>query len=141
MLMVRRNSNPVLSDLINDFFTNDFVDRMDHSLKVLPKTNIIENEKSYDVEMMVPGYNKGDFQLNVEKDTLIISANKEIKKEEKDDSRVVFREFTVNSFERSFTMSNDVDANGIEATYENGVLHISIPKKKEAIVKKLIKIK
>lgn len=141
MLMVRRNTEPVLSNLINSFFENDFTDRMDHSLKAMPKTNIMENETSYDVEMLVPGFNKDDFNLNVERDLLIISASKEEKKEEKQDSKVVFREYNVQSFERSFTLSNDVDSNKIEASYENGVLKVNIPKKKEALVKKLIKIK
>jgi len=141
MLMVKRNSSPVLSDLIDNFFSNDIVDRMDRSLKVMPKTNVLENEKDYSVEMMVPGYDKSDFQLNVENNMLIVSANKEEKKEEKNDSKVIFREYSVQSFERSFTLSNDVDSNKIEAKYENGVLSIHIPKKEEAIVKKLIKIK
>ena len=139
--MVKRNSSPVLSDLIDNFFSNDIVDRMDRSLKVMPKTNVLENEKDYSVEMMVPGYDKSDFQLNVENNMLIVSANKEEKKEEKNDSKVIFREYSVKSFERSFTLSNDVDSNKIEAKYENGVLSIHIPKKEEAIVKKLIKIK
>lgn len=141
MLMVRRNAQPVLSDFISNFFDTDLTDRLDRSLKVLPKTNIIENEDSYNVEMVVPGFSKEDFNLNVEKDLLIVSAQKEENKEEKNDSKVIFREYSVQSFERSFTLSNDVDINKIEASYENGILNLNIPKKKEAMVKKLIKIK
>lgn len=141
MLMVRRNTQPMLTDLFNDFFENDFANRFDRSFKVLPKTNVIEEERMYNIEMMVPGYKKEDFSLNIENDTLVISAQKEQNNEEKDGKKIVFREYSVQSFERSFRLSNDVDANKIEASYQDGILHVTIPKKAEAVVKKLIKIK
>ncbi len=139
--MVRKNTQPMLTDLINNFFENDFANRLDRSFKVLPKTNVTEEERLYKVEMMVPGFSKEDFNLNVENDMLVISAQKEQNNEEKDGKKVVFREYTVQSFERSFHLSNDVDSNKIEASYENGILNVTIPKKAEAVVKKLIKIK
>ncbi|MBN2745625.1 MAG: Hsp20/alpha crystallin family protein [Bacteroidales bacterium] len=139
--MVRRNTQPMLTDLFNDFFENDFANRFDRSFKVLPKTNVIEEERMYNIEMMVPGYKKEDFSLNIENDTLVISAQKEQNNEEKDGKKIVFREYSVQSFERSFRLSNDVDANKIEASYQDGILHVTIPKKAEAVVKKLIKIK
>jgi HSP20 family protein len=141
MLMVRRNAQPALSELINNFFDTDLSERIDRSLKVMPRTNIMEKEDSYSVEMLVPGFSKDDFNLNVENDLLIVSAQKEENKEEKSDNKIIFREYNVQSFERSFTLSNDVDSNKIEASYENGILNLMIPKKKEALVKKLIKIK
>lgn len=141
MLMVRRNAQPALSELINNFFDTDLSERIDRSLKVMPRTNIMEKEDSYSVEMLVPGFSKDDFNLNVENDLLIVSAQKEENKEEKSANKIIFREYNVQSFERSFTLSNDVDSNKIEASYENGILNLMIPKKKEALVKKLIKIK
>ena len=139
--MVRRNTQPILSELINNFFETDFTERIDRSLKVMPKTNILEKEESYEVEMLVPGYSKDDFSLNVENNLLIVSAQKEETKEEKPEKRTVFKEYSIQSFERSFTLSNDVDTSKIEASYENGILMLSIPKKKEALIKKMIKIK
>lgn len=139
--MVRRNTQPTVADLFSNFFENDFVDRFDRSLKVSPKTNIHENEKSYEVNLMVPGFDKNDFSINIENDVMTVSAHREEKKVEKDEKKVVFSEFRVEDFERSFTLSKDVDSNSIEASYENGILQLNIPKKKEAIIKKLVKIK
>ena len=141
MLMVRKNTQPTVADLFSNFFDNDIVERLDRSFKVSPRTNIHEGEKAYHVELMVPGFNKGDFNINIENDVMTVSAHKEEKNEEKEGNKVVFSEYRVEDFERSFTLSKDVDNNKIEASYENGILHLDIPKKKESIVKKLIKIK
>jgi len=141
MLMVRKNTQPTVADLFSSFFENEFGDRFDGSLKVSPRTNIHENEKSYEVELMVPGFEKDNFSINIENDVITVSAHKEEKKEEKDGKKVVFSEYRVEDFERSFSLSKDVDSNKIEASYENGILQLNIPKKKESIVKKLVKIK
>ncbi len=141
MLMVRRNTQPTVADLFSNFFDNDLIDRFDRSLKVSPKTNIHENEKSYQIELMVPGFKKDDFSINIENDVMTISAHKEEKNEEKEGKKVVFSEYKVEDFERSFSLSKDVDSNSIDASYDNGILHLDIPKKKEAIVKKLVQIK
>ena len=141
MLMVRKNTQPTVADLFSNFFENEFSDKFDRSLKVSPRTNIHENEKSYEVELMVPGFEKDNFSINIENDVMTVSAHKEEKKEEKDGKKVVFSEYRVEDFERSFSLSKDVDSNKIEASYDNGILHLNIPKKKESIVKKLVKIK
>jgi HSP20 family protein len=141
MLMVRRNTQPTIADLFSNFFDSELMDKFDRSLKFSPKTNIVETDKAYRVDLMVPGFNKEDFNINIENDVMTISAHKEEKKEEKDGDKVVFSEYRVEDFERSFTLSQDVDSNKIEAAYENGILKVNIPKKKESIVKKLVKIK
>jgi HSP20 family protein len=141
MLMVRRNTQPTIADLFSNFFDSELMDKFDRSLKFSPKTNIVETDKAYRVDLMVPGFDKEDFNINIENDVMTISAHKEEKKEEKDGDKVVFSEYRVEDFERSFTLSQDVDSNKIEAAYENGILKVNIPKKKESIVKKLVKIK
>jgi HSP20 family protein len=139
--MVRRNTQPTIADLFSNFFDSELMDKFDRSLKFSPKTNIVETDKAYRVDLMVPGFDKEDFNINIENDVMTISAHKEEKKEEKDGDKVVFSEYRVEDFERSFTLSQDVDSNKIEAAYENGILKVNIPKKKESIVKKLVKIK
>ena len=141
MLMVRRNTQPTIADLFSNFFDSELMDKFDRSLKFSPKTNIVETDKAYRVDLMVPGFDKEDFNINIENDVMTISAHKEEKNEEKDGDKVVFSEYRVEDFERSFTLSQDVDSNKIEAAYENGILKVNIPKKKESIVKKLVKIK
>ena len=141
MLLVRKNYQPSVSNLINEFFANDWFERMDNISNLgLPKSNISETEKSFKIEMSVPGYTKEDFNLHVEDNLLVVSVEKEETKEEEKDN-VVYHEFKVNNFKRSFRLSKNVDSNGIEANYENGILKIEIPKKEESVLKKLIAVK
>jgi len=78
---------------------------------------------------------KDDFKVNIEDDTLTISANKEVKKEEKDETYTC-REFSYTSFCRSFNLPDTVDSEKIKAEHKNGVLTIYVPKKEE-VKKKL----
>jgi HSP20 family protein len=107
----------------------------------MPKANIKELEKEYVIQLAVPGYTKKDFELNVEDDTLKISAQKEVKKEEKDGDKLIHSEYYIDSFERSFTLSKNVDVDKIGAAYKDGILTVTIPKKEEVLLKKMIKIK
>ena len=141
MLLVRKNYQPTVSNLINEFFANDWFERMDNISNLgLPKSNISETEKSFKIEMSVPGYSKEDFNLHVEDNLLVVSVEKEETKEEEKDN-FVYHEFNVNNFKRSFRLSKNVDSNSIEANYENGILKIEIPKKEESVLKKLIAVK
>ncbi len=87
------------------------------------------------------GSAKKDFKIAVEDDCLTISAEKE---EEKNESnhRFTRKEFSYNSFTRSFTLPQTVNADKIDATYNDGILKLSIPKKEETklLPKKEIKI-
>jgi hypothetical protein len=80
---------------------------------------------------LAPGLAKEDFNIKVEKDTLSISAKKETAPVEGENVKV--REFAYTSFARNFTLPKTVNAEAIEARYENGILFLSIPKKEEAL--------
>jgi len=116
-------SNPFCRPSFDDlFFGKEF------SADV-PSVNIIESEKSWDIEVAAPGFKKEDFKIRLEKDVLTVSAEvkQENKTEEKNYSR---REFRTASFSRSFRMPKEkVNEEGINAAYENGILLVSIPKK------------
>jgi HSP20 family protein len=86
--------------------------------------------------MNVPGRNKEDFQIAVEKNLLTISY--EMKTEQKqDDKKVLRREFSYQSFKRTFSLDDQINSQAIEAKYENGVLKLWLPKKEE--VKETVK--
>jgi len=141
MLLVKRNQNAMPS-ILNEFFNNDFLERVEKSVSTfVPKANIKELEKEYLIELAVPGYSKKDFELNIEDDNLKISAHKEIKKEEKEEDKLIHGEYYIEDFERSFTLSKNVDTDKIEATYKDGIMTVTIPKKEEVLLKKMIKIK
>ena len=98
--------------------------------KSLVPVNIRENEKSYSIDVVAPGFDKADFKVNLDKDMLTISAEKrdEVKNE---NEREVRREYEYRTFQRSFTLDEKIDAAGIDAKYVNGVLTLNLPKKEE----------
>ena len=84
------------------------------------------------MEVAAPGFEKGDFKLEVDHDLLTISSEKKVENETKDGEQFTKREFSYQSFSRSFTLPNTADGERIEANYDNGILRITIPKKEEA---------
>lgn len=96
-----------------------------------PKVNIKESEDAFVLEMAVPGYKKSDFQVGIENEELSVSAKIEIDEKKKSEgfSR---REFSYASFKRTFLLPETVDESVIKASYLDGILTISIPKKEEA---------
>lgn len=100
----------------------------------VPQANIIETEKSFLIEMAIPGYRKEEVKIIVENNVLTISHEQDENQEE-NDIRMVRREFRKNPFSRSFRLSRWIESDKIEAKFENGVLTVKIPKKEEAIAK------
>jgi len=83
--------------------------------------------------MAAPGMNKEDFKVELDGNVLTISSEKQNENEVKDGERYSRREFSYQSFQRSFQLPKEVvDADKIEAKYENGVLKLVVPKKEEA---------
>jgi len=96
--------------------------------------NINENDNGYSLEFNVPGRNKEDFKINVDKGLLTVSYETKEETENKDenkDVKSIRKEFSFRSFKRSFTLDEKVNAEGIEAKYENGILKVFLPKKEE----------
>jgi Molecular chaperone (small heat shock protein) len=98
----------------------------------LPSVNIKENADEYKVEVAAPGFDKNDFKLQIDHDLLTISSEKKVENETKEDERFTKREFSYQSFSRSFTLPQTADGERINASYDNGILNITIPKKEEA---------
>lgn len=96
----------------------------------VPAANISETKDGYEVAMNVPGRNKENFKINVENGLLSISYEK-IEEAENKDVKTLRREFSFRSFKRSFTLDDKVNADAIQAKYENGILNLFIPKKEE----------
>jgi HSP20 family protein len=92
--------------------------------------NILEKTNGYTVDVVAPGFEKADFQVNLDENILTISADK--KEEAKNEAdKQIRKEYSFKSFKRSFTIDEKIDATGIEATYVNGVLQLNLPKKAE----------
>ncbi len=98
----------------------------------VPAVNIKENADSFEVEVAAPGMAKGDFKVTLDGNLLTISSAKE-EQNEKHHDNYPRREFSYQSFQRSFELQKEVvDQDNIQARYENGMLRLTIPKKEEA---------
>ena len=99
----------------------------------MPAVNIKETADGFHVEMAAPGMEKKDFKIELDGNTLQISSEKQEEFENKEDENYNRKEFSYRSFYRSFHLPKEVvDADKIKAKYDNGLLHLSIPKKEEA---------
>ena len=129
-LLKRTNGGLVpFRSLISDFFEpNDFLKDTFWNKDWIPAVNVSENEKSYEIEVAAPGMRKDDFKVKVEKGTLHISAERKEEKEEKK-KNYTRQEYNYNSFNRSFTLPDDVKEDDIKAHYEDGVLKLSVARK------------
>lgn len=123
-------------DVFFDGFLHDMPEAKKTSVN-FPPVNIIENDKSYELELNAAGRKKEDFKITLDKDILTISFDQvskesdENKEDVKEDRKFIKKEFVLSSFKRSFTLDEKIDAENIEAKYENGILFVTLPKKEE----------
>lgn len=129
MLYLRPFENSITSrDMFDDFFSKPV-----NSL--MPKTDVKETENEYIVESEIPGVKKEDIKINYSDDTLVFEVKSEENKEVKDGEKFIRRERRTQSFRRAFTVT-DIDRENIEASYNDGVLKIVLPKDKKALESK-----
>ncbi|MES2131186.1 MAG: Hsp20/alpha crystallin family protein [Bacteroidota bacterium] len=129
-----KNGNLVPS-VLSDFFDSEpviephwFSRSFDYTI---PAVNIKETGKDFSVEFAAPGFKKHEFKIHIEGNNLIISAEREEEKSKKE-HRFTRKEFSYNSFSRSFALPQNVNTDHIDAKYIDGILKLSIPKKEEA---------
>lgn len=136
MTLVKFNSEkksnalmPGFNDIFESFFNDAFVS--DRMITRVPAANISETPEQYHIELAAPGLKKDDFKLQVDRDVLTISVEQRSENTE-NQKNYNKREYSYNSFIRSFTLPESADDNNIEAQYVDGVLKINIAKREEA---------
>ena len=136
MTIVKRNGNlrnnfpHLFDDLFNRDIFNWGLTNFSDTNTTIPAVNIKETADNYEVEVAAPGMSKKDFKVQLEGNALTIGSEKTSEKEEKDDVRFTTREFSYQSFSRTFNLQKEVvDTEKIQAKYEDGVLRLLIPKK------------
>lgn len=92
------------------------------------KTDVIDQGDKYLLQAELPGFDKSDIQIDLKDDLLTISASHKEEKNEEDKNKYIRRERYYSSYSRSFRV-NDVQAGDIDASYNNGILEVSFPKK------------
>ena len=135
MSIIKRNE--FFPGVFDDFFSRDLwnwgLSNNSSTNTTVPAVNIREANENFEVEMAAPGMNKEDFKVELDGNMLTISSETQNNHEEKEGEKYSRREFSYQSFQRTFQLPKDVvDADKIEAKYENGVLRLLVPKKEEA---------
>src|SRR5580698_2507705 len=128
-----------LQDRLNRLFRESHREGQDESLTTssfAPAVDVYEDEHNVTLKIEVPGIDEKDINVNLENDTLTVHGERKIEKEEKEENyRRVEREY--GSFTRTFTLPPTVDSEKVSATYDKGVLKVSLPKKAEAKPKQI----
>ena len=143
---VSNNWIPSFPSWADRFFEGDLMDWNSANFagerSTLPAVNVKENENEFQIEVAAPGLKKGDFKLNFKNGKLTISSEKKEEKEEKESGKVTRKEFNYQSFQRTFSVpDNVVNTDKISAKYADGILHVKLPKREEVKPKPTKEIK
>ncbi|HNQ38614.1 MAG: Hsp20/alpha crystallin family protein [Prolixibacteraceae bacterium] len=135
MTLLKR-TNAYLPSFWDNFFSRDLMDwgtsNFSSTDTTLPAVNVKETDEAFEIEVAAPGMSKGDFRVNLENNTLTISSEKKEEKKQEEKGRFTRREFSYQSFQRSFTIpENLVEGDQITASYCEGILCVHLPKKEE----------
>jgi len=107
----------------------------------LPLANVSEDDKEYKITAELPGLEKGDLEVTIHDHELEIKGERKVEHEEKKDDYVC-REYSNSTYHRTFILPETVDSGKVEATFDKGVLKLTIPKKpEEKIEAKKVEVK
>lgn len=139
MSIIKRNGEyfPSMPSFFNDVLSRDLwnwgLSNNSTTNTNIPAVNIKETQDAFEVEMAAPGMTKNDFKIELDNNVLVISSEKKQEAEDKEGATYSRKEFSYQSFQRTFQLPKEVvDVDKIEAKYENGLLQLVIPKKEEA---------
>ena len=137
MTLVKFHNRPVnksFNNFMDDFFAtvpsifrDDFITP---SFRSFTPVNIRETETDYVLEVVAPGFQKEDFKINLDNNTLTVSTETKEGTENKNE-KFIRKEFKQQSFSRSFTIDEDIDVENISAKYVNGILTLNLAKKQQ----------
>jgi HSP20 family protein len=120
---------PALLNLFLDELPNKYVKNVGGNV------NISETDTGYDIEVALPGFEKGDFKVQLDDKYLTISAEKTVSEssetpDKAPERRYIRREFSQSTaFKRTFTLPEQANVNAINAQYNNGVLVVTVGKR------------
>lgn len=128
MVLVRRNQNmmpSLFNELLNWDNWNGF---RSEEQGVMPKMNVMETDKAYDLELCVPGLAKEDLNLSVDSENNLVVEM--VHKEEKNEEQPHYlrHEFSSREFKQMLSLPENVKKEQISAKVENGILYVTLPK-------------
>ncbi|AMR33393.1 heat-shock protein [Mucilaginibacter sp. PAMC 26640] len=126
---LKSNANPFFNDVFDSILNDSFIG--DRLVARVPAVNIAENDNEFHIELAIPGLKKEDFKIALDKDVLSVSAEKKAENNQ-ETKKYSKREYSYNSFVRSFTLPDSADYAKIEADYTDGILTLIVAKREEA---------
>lgn len=125
--------------ILNSLMNNVFAEHVN------PAVDVLENEKSYSLQMELPGRNEKDVSIELNRDNLIIYSKDEEQKSEKkiesaaieEKTKYLLQERRKSSFRRTFSLPSDVDSSSISAIFKNGILTVNMKKTENSSPKKI----
>jgi len=132
MFLVPLSRDPrQLSRLFDDTFERVFgpLSAADDASARSPALDVAESDRAYTVKLEIPGVAKEDVKVSVEGRQVSVQAQTQRKEEKKDGDRVLYRERSLTSYARTFTLPAEVDQAEADARLEHGVLTLTLPKR------------
>lgn len=130
---VLRRTNDWTSDvnrMFDEFF--NLTPRLSTWSAWMPAADLYETSDEFVLEMELPGFDKDDIEVTVERGILTVTGQHRAEAEESERATYHVRERSFDRFSRSFSLPRSVDADSVDATYKNGILHVTLPKVAEA---------
>jgi HSP20 family protein len=120
------NTIPNIIDHLLNRSINEFIGA-DYTLTV-PSANIVEHDNDYQIVLAIPGLQKSDFNIKLEKQHIFISVKKDVVQVPEGVS-LKRKEFDYSNFSRNFLLPDVVNTNKVKAEYNDGLLTITLEKK------------
>lgn len=140
MTIIRWQQRPAMAHLLSNFAEREFSTGFDRNCACAPATNILEKDEAYEIQLVVPGLKRDDFQIEVEDNVLSVSYEKKEEEHAEGDHKFLRKEYSLDGFTRTFRIPKHTDAENIQARYDSGMLHIAIPRqdpKKDKLSKRI----
>lgn len=127
------------SNLVDRFFNESMSRSGGSAYSFVPRADVLETEKAFEIHVAAPGMNKEDFKLDLNQNVLTITGERKFTKEQNEKNYHLV-ETNFGTFSRSFSLPDSVDAGKISARYNNGILEIAVPKDEKKTLKTTIKV-
>lgn len=129
------NEKQALDVKKEELTTTDDTERTRECACYIPRTDIYETEDDIILLTDIPGISSDNLDIKLEKNVLTINGYNEL--ENLEGYQLAFQEYEPGDYQRSFTLSNEIDQEKIEASVKNGVLRLTLPKAGPAKTKKI----
>lgn len=135
-----RYRTPGVSRFFDDLLNDRLFSEWSADKSFVPQVDISETDKAFELQYAIPGLNKSDLNIDLTDGVLTVSGERKFKNE-KNEKNYHSVETRYGSFKRSFQLPDHVNADKVEASYDAGILYVTVPKDEKKTLKKTIAIK